>query len=712
MKIKSIELTGFRGFAGYKSFDLDADAIIVVGANGRGKTSLFDGILWALTGEIPRIGKEDAILSKYSESGEAHVSITMRTSNNQLYTISRSFDGENQQLRLDFNGEIINEPVATIRLFQTIWPEALLATNGALSLTTAITRSVYLQQDLVRQFIEADTDKERFESVSELVGGGRVNELQLALERARNAWSRSTTSVQNNLEEARSRLYSLRDQLNKLASSMGESGVNVGSIWTEWWRGSLGLGVSAEQVPDPSSSEAPFKINEAIKRLEAIRRSTERRRTTTEDLLSDIRNRSSMVMPDEKALQETSDNADKKLMALRQELAEAESQAAEERRRQVELRESHEELRTIAELALRHLGPACPVCGQEYDRNSTRQRLEKLIGTAAEDKTKQLPGHQRVVKLASLIKDCEKARADAHMELRSVKDITKENRFWLETRDRRLRELEVELRPDTDITKLLSDLGQSLAKKITEISLQQEKGEEIALMLARASEVARRDEIANEIKTVGHRVDNLEKKLKERDLTSSLVTRVIDGLRDASYFVVDEQLRHIGELLQWIYSTIDPHPSFRTVRFLSDFYRGRGILDTEIKDSSRNISSSSPQRILSSSQMNALAVSVFLAFNLSVKSLPIQAVILDDPLQSLDDVNLLGVIDLLRRVREKRQLFVSTHDSRFGQLLERKLRPVRDQRTVIIKFTGWDQEGPSVDIEEKEPDSEPMRIPA
>jgi len=712
MKIQSIELTGFRGFAQRQFFDLDADAVIVVGANGRGKTSLFDGILWALTGKIPRIGKEDAILSKYSESGEAHVSVTMRAPNNKLYTVSRSFDGKNQQLRLDFDGEVINEPVATIKLFQTIWPEALLTMDGTLSLSTAITRSVYLQQDVVRQFIEADTDKDRFESVSELVGSGRVNELQAALERARNAWSRSTNSMRNDLEQARARSFGLQDQLNKLASSTGETETNVDAIWTGWWRESLSLGISTEQIPGPSSSEAPFKINEAIKQLDAIRRSTERRRDIAKDLLSEIENRSSMVIPDETVFQEAFDKADKELGAVRQHLGEAESQAAEERRRQVELRESHEELRTIAELALRHLERKCPVCDQEYDRDSTRQRLEKLAGTRAEDKTTELPGHHRVVALASVVKNCEKARSDADLKLQKVKDTAKENRRWLETRDRRLQELDIELGPNANITKILNDSAQSLAKKIDDISLHQEEAEEIALMLARASEIARRSEIDSEVRTAKKDVDNLEQKLKNRDITGDLVTRIIDGLRDASYFVVDEQLGHMGELLQWIYSTIDPHPSFRTVRFLSDFYRGRGVLDTEIRDSSRNISSSSPKAILSSSQMNALAVSVFLAFNLSVKSLPVQAAILDDPLQSLDDVNLLGITDLLRRVREKRQLFVSTHDPRFGQLLERKLRPVRDQRTLIIEFTGWDREGPTVDTREKEPDREPMRIPA
>lgn len=38
MRIKSITLSGFRGFAKMESIDLDADAVIVSGANGRGKT--------------------------------------------------------------------------------------------------------------------------------------------------------------------------------------------------------------------------------------------------------------------------------------------------------------------------------------------------------------------------------------------------------------------------------------------------------------------------------------------------------------------------------------------------------------------------------------------------------------------------------------------------------------------------------------------------
>lgn len=73
-------------------------------------------------------------------------------------------------------------------------------------------------------------------------------------------------------------------------------------------------------------------------------------------------------------------------------------------------------------------------------------------------------------------------------------------------------------------------------------------------------------------------------------------------------------------------------------------------------------------------------------------------VALDDPLQSLDTLNLLGLSDLLRRVRRTRQVIVSTHDERLASLLERKLRPVApNERTIRIDLRGWTSEGPSID---------------
>jgi hypothetical protein len=87
-------------------------------------------------------------------------------------------------------------------------------------------------------------------------------------------------------------------------------------------------------------------------------------------------------------------------------------------------------------------------------------------------------------------------------------------------------------------------------------------------------------------------------------------------------------------------------------------------------------------------------VSVAANAELSLESLTM----MDDPLQSLDDVNLLGLVDTLRRTKALRRLILSTHDRRLANLLERKLRPVGDDRaTRVYAFEGWTpHEGPVV----------------
>jgi hypothetical protein len=161
--------------------------------------------------------------------------------------------------------------------------------------------------------------------------------------------------------------------------------------------------------------------------------------------------------------------------------------------------------------------------------------------------------------------------------------------------------------------------------------------------------------------------------------------------------------------LQSTYARIDPHPAFTSVEFLSSIVKGRGLLSTVIRDSVGDKSSIYPSAVLSSPQVNALAVSIFLSFNLGIANPPLSTVLLDDPLQSLDDVNILGLVDLRRRAKEQRQLRVSTHDVRFATLPPRKLRPVaKDGRTIVIELDGWTRQGPTVKTREIRSDPAPL----
>jgi hypothetical protein len=116
----------------------------------------------------------------------------------------------------------------------------------------------------------------------------------------------------------------------------------------------------------------------------------------------------------------------------------------------------------------------------------------------------------------------------------------------------------------------------------------------------------------------------------------------------------------IQPLLAHMQAAIDPHPTFGSIELTMRLWQGKPRLDPVVRDESENVEVTDPGKTLSTSQANALAVALFLAFNLGLQPTMLQTIVLDDPLQNLDDVHL---------------LVVTTHDSSFASLLCRKLRP-------------------------------------
>jgi hypothetical protein len=100
----------------------------------------------------------------------------------------------------------------------------------------------------------------------------------------------------------------------------------------------------------------------------------------------------------------------------------------------------------------------------------------------------------------------------------------------------------------------------------------------VSLSLARTSERAQRIDLERQLAELNDAVTDREAMLKARDATGELASNIIDALRDASRSVVARQLDGIEPLLQRIFSTVDPHPTFRVVGFLTRMSRGRGSL--------------------------------------------------------------------------------------------------------------------------------------
>jgi DNA repair exonuclease SbcCD ATPase subunit len=709
MKLTSLTVNDFRGFAGEHRFDLDAEAVILLAANGQGKTSFFDAILWGLTGLLPRLGETPRLLSLYSETGEARIELVLGADDGKRLHISRRDPGG---LSVEFDGKRSEGASATALVHSLLWPAAEHAPDGDQALAGALTRSVYLQQDLVRDFIEGDDDKARFAAVSELAGAGRVTELAVELESARRGWSRATNLKVQELDEAKRKLAEHQAQLDALGSVDVKSTDDLAERWDAWWgkATSLDPGTAERKVASPSGMEGASALEGAMRLLESARRASERRLIAAEVLQGDLGKHALDAPPiDLSKLAQEVKQVEAELATARQSLAVAEQAATERRRKQVEAREAAEELGALAELALRHIEGSCPVCGQQHDQAKTRAHLQQLIETSgsaiSEDNEDEVRG------LAKAVQGREDQLSAVQAKAREAEGAERDAAVWKSERDERLRELGLDTSSDVDIEEALQSLITKSRETRDAIDVCEAEGERLSVEIAGASERARAQELKSTIDAEQIEVSDLLGVVEARQRTGALASQMLEALRDASASVVDAELKRIDPLLQRIYSTADPHPCFRAIRLLSSVTRGRGRLSAAIDDRIATLSVNQPEEVLSSSQLNALAVSVFLALNLGLPSVPLPVAMLDDPLQSLDDVNLLGLVDLLRRTKGSRQLILSTHDPRFGALLARKLRPVGDDGpTRVIELEGWGRRGPSIREGEPRRDTEPLRI--
>lgn len=131
------------------------------------------------------------------------------------------------------------------------------------------------------------------------------------------------------------------------------------------------------------------------------------------------------------------------------------------------------------------------------------------------------------------------------------------------------------------------------------------------------------------------------------------------------------------ELINQIYSKIDPHPEFKKVRFQCSFENGIGKLNVFVTDDANN-KHISPSLYYSTAQLNVLSLSIFLAKALHAKDdmgNDVNCIFIDDPIQSMDSINVLATIDLFRSLVANygKQIILSTHDENFHRLLEKKI---------------------------------------
>ncbi|HEU9798555.1 TPA: SMC family ATPase, partial [Streptococcus pneumoniae] len=148
---------------------------------------------------------------------------------------------------------------------------------------------------------------------------------------------------------------------------------------------------------------------------------------------------------------------------------------------------------------------------------------------------------------------------------------------------------------------------------------------------------------------------------------------------DNKYKLVDKEINHINQkfsfskiinsnksIIQKYFNYLNPNvATYRNLHLNID--DNKNTLDIEIVNSNQTIKAAN---VLSSGQLNVLAISIFIAKNIGQNNSAIDFIAIDDPIQNMDDINQFSMIDVLGRLNK--QLIFTTHDAKYVNLFLKK----------------------------------------
>ena len=167
----------------------------------------------------------------------------------------------------------------------------------------------------------------------------------------------------------------------------------------------------------------------------------------------------------------------------------------------------------------------------------------------------------------------------------------------------------------------------------------------------------------------------MNKKNKEIEILTSRINKLekVDEKLKGYFKALEDGIK---EYKKKIISDIEPLLHAYTAKILQQKFNGKSIYisTNEAVDNIQFVNSMKDKQdilySMSSGQLSAVAISFLLCMNqVYGKHNPCSILLIDDPVQTIDDVNMVGLVDLLRYEFEDRQIFISTHEQTFEWFL-------------------------------------------
>ena len=648
MKIEFVEISGFRGFRDKARFDFPSGFAILTGRNGTGKSTVLDAVDFALTGTINKFpvrsargfGLDEHIwwLGQEDDGRPRYVTVGFIDSQGERFVINRTPKGLRSEAK-----SVIN------RLCHGVPPETLVRTS-------------LIRDELIVQLSVDLPGQQRFEAVRSAMGGligpdysVRGNEIMKAAEAAR--------------DQQRQRLKFAEEELSRSlemlteAHSLAERSPDI----SEALRTVQMLSIHLPEEPSVREEALRGVVADRRRVLAQVGRAVDR----SEDLAADYAYFSS---PEEVAKVRDAASARDRAAADKQEAEKALALALELQRA-----EQENDIYAAQYAALLEHGAAlglqdghCPLCAayrtsEEFGQAiaNARRRLEartKRITVAkkavSEARERLYLADQTLQAAETNLQDLEARRLSVDQGLASVREVYIENSFRADA-----------LNPQASRVMLLSE-QERLARL-----------ERALYTLEASSAVDRVSTLESRVLNLRRQVDQELANVAEAERAFEFARQIEASTKTVANQISAEQFDTVVPLLKELCLRLRPHADWTDIEF--DFGgRVRASLNFTVAGGH------DVKFLFSSGQRRAFGLAFLLAIHLSRRWCDWQTLLLDDPIQHIDDYRAVNLVEVLAAIRRMgRQVIVAAEDSALADVLCRRLRSSVNQPGRTLRAT-------------------------
>jgi chromosome segregation protein len=629
MKLAYVHLCGFRGYRKPVRIDFAEGVTILDGRNGVGKSTVFDAVEFALTGTIAKYGEAKA-------DGE--------TVADYLWWTGQGAAPEDNFVEAGFwdeQGESIAVRRSRLEGARETDIEALLAKlcDRALMpnapLRQLCASSIIRDEQIAALSVDLK-ETDRYALLREAIGATDAEEWVERGARVLAIVRRHVQAAEAEAKEAAVTVSVASRRIDELRASLLDESVIASAA--ERLRAITGSTAPADTLAEPARSF----IAGLARRTELLQH--------LEMNWSDYVDRGSTLSK----LQEALGLAEKKYLETERELAQT---RAEEpiKRSAVDLERQARDLAALLALGRRvgRLDGKCPVCSHEQDEATF------LAGLAlAESFVTQIDAH------AVEQERHEEMRKSREESVRTARREVEEARKAIVEAENRASAVRAQfaaarLPESADLSAIRVELETALAQ-LTAVREDLRVVETLKLntSLERAVREEREAKGAYAL---------AEARLGGARLAASRAQALHDAARRATGETVSRRLERVHPLMTELYRRLRPHPMWSDIDYK---VRGdvRRFMKLEVGDELN------PQFMFSSGQRRATGLAFLLSVNLALAWSRWRTLLLDDPVQHVDDFRSIHLAEVLAQVRASgRQIICAVEDEALADLLCRRL---------------------------------------